>query len=172
MEQAKIEISTIKPKRVIDLLPEWEEREHNISMHSSKSYFYLPFKEVHKNDIVEIDCKYIESMRVVQGYYYLNIPFTFCDRNPMTSMFAKNEKETILTNVDAIKEENENENENGNDSDNNSENANKDNQKRTKKQYGCYYNPDRLQITCRLFHSHSMAIQVTFCLFSVHSDCF
>ena len=128
MEQAKIEISTVKSKRVIDLLPEWEDREHNIFKHSSKSYFYLPFKEVNTDDIIEIDCEYIESVRVVQGYYYLNIPFTFYDRNPMTSMFAKNE--------------NENESKQNN------------NQMR--------FDPNRAQVTCRLFHSHSMGLAVTY----------
>ena len=80
---------TTKMCAIDPLLPEWEDKECNIFQHSSKLYFYLPFKKVNEDDIIEIDCKYIESMHVVQGYYYLNIPFTFCDRNAMTSMFDK-----------------------------------------------------------------------------------
>ena len=124
MEQAKIDILTIKSKRAVDLLPEWEDREHNIFKHSSKSYFYLPFKEVNKDDIISIDCKIIESVRVVQGYYYLNIPFTFYDRNPMTSMFAKIEQ-------------------------NDNKNA-------------MQFDHNRAQVTCRLFHSHSMGLAVAY----------
>ena len=128
MEQAKIEMKTIKSKRVIpELLPEWEEKEHNIFKHSSKSYFYLPFKDVNAGDIIQIDCEYIESIRVVQGYYYLNIPLTFYDRNSSQGMFAKNQ----------------------------------DNDDSKQNQQNIPFH-ERVKVSCRLFHSHSMGLAVMF----------
>ena len=57
-------------------IDEWSDVEKNIFTKSTKSRFYLPFSS-QKSDIINIECEYIESLRIVNGYYYLDIPLKF-----------------------------------------------------------------------------------------------
>ena len=61
------------------MLPHWDAEEAEIFYKSSQLHFRVPFNGVQVDDKIEIDCEYVESLPLVQGYYYLRIPLFFVD---------------------------------------------------------------------------------------------
>ena len=47
------------------------------------------------DDQIVIDCEYVESLRLVQGYYYFRMPLTFWDAETSQSMFAPEEQQGL-----------------------------------------------------------------------------
>ena len=72
---------------------------------SSHLHFHLPFNDVQYQDRIEIDCEYVESLSLVQGYYYLRIPLFFFD-GELKSSTLEEEENTMLQNKTATDETN------------------------------------------------------------------
>ena len=74
--------------------PFWNDEEQDIFRKSSRLHFHLPFNDVQREDNIAIDCEYIESLPLVQGYYYLRIPLLFFDWELKSSMLEEDAKTT------------------------------------------------------------------------------
>ena len=72
--------------------PIWSEEEQEIFCESSRLHFHLPFNGVEKYDSILIDCEYVESLSIVQGYYYLRIPLLFYDWELKSSLLQEQEQ--------------------------------------------------------------------------------
>ena len=77
-------------------MPTWDEEEQDIFRKSSRLHFHLPFNGVEHEDMIEIDCEYVESLPIVQGYYYLRIPLLFYDWELKTSTLEEGDENTML----------------------------------------------------------------------------
>lgn len=70
-----------------ELLPEFTDKDDEIMDVSGETRFVFPFGDVKTGDNIEIECTYIESLMLFEGYYYLRIPLTFLDAETSLSMF-------------------------------------------------------------------------------------
>lgn len=113
----------------------WSEEEQAIFDKSSRLHFYLPFNGVEMQDSIEIDCEYIESLGVVQGYYYLRIPLLFYDWELKSSLLEEQKQD--------LKQEQKYQYM--------MPNINKTN-------FEC-----RVKVHCRINHANSMTVQVMCC---------
>lgn len=62
---------------------------------SSHLHFHLPFNDVQYQDRIQIDCEYVESLSIVEGYYYLRIPLVFYDWELKSSILEEEDENSL-----------------------------------------------------------------------------